>query len=204
MAETAGTLRAIVQRRVRDINATYHANAFVLDILSRTQRLINVGTQLVKASATLTLNANQQLYTINTDVSTSAVDVLKVTYQNQDLDKQTFTELNQIDRRWWRKVGSKPETWAQIGRTLLVVHPAVSQSSSVTVTYSKLTNDLVADATALEISEDTDLMVVDLTQAILEIRQRDFDQAIESIGRFTDRFQGEFGLLDLVDTELGE
>lgn len=191
MAETAGTLRAVVQRRVRDTGATYHTNAFVLDILSRTQRLINVGTQLALASASLTTGANQQIYTINTDVNAAAVDVVKVTSNNEDLTQVTLEELNQLDRGWFRRVGSRFEMWAQLGRTLLVVHPALSVASSVTVTYSALTTDLVADGTLLRLEADTDLMVVDLTQSILELRQRDFPQSGESLKRFIERFRQE-------------
>jgi hypothetical protein len=188
MAETAGTLRAAVQRLVRDVNATYHTNAFVLDMLSRVQRLINVGSQTILASATLTTAANQLIYTINSDVAADAIDIMRVTSNNEDIAKLTLNELNQIDRQWFRKVGSRFEAWAQLGRTLLVVYPAQSVADSVTVTYSKLTTDLSADGTNLEFSEEANLMVMDLTEAILLLRQRDIPQSTAALKRFIEKF----------------
>ena len=202
MAETAGTLRAAVQRRVRDINATYHANAFVLDMLSRVQRLINVGSQTILATSTLTTAANQLIYTINSDVNAAAIDVMKVTSNNEDLAKLTLSELNQIDRQWFRKVGTRFEAWVQLGRTLLVLYPSMSVADSVSVTYSKLTTDLSADGTALEFSEEANLMVMNLTEAILLLRQRDMSRAIAPINQFMEQFKLDSKGTDLRHVEI--
>lgn len=199
---TAGTLRAIVQRHVRDVNGTRHADAFVLDILSRVQRIINAGSQKVLVTGTLTTSANLQLYTINTEF-TAGIDVIRVRSNNEDLTKVTLQELNQLDRRWFRKVGSRFEMWAQLGRTLLVVHPALSVASSVEVVYSKLTTDLTADGTSLDLDADNDPMVTDLTEAILHLRQRDYQQSGADLQRFVTSFGLEAKGVDLSNVEVG-
>lgn len=190
MAETAGTLRAAVQRRVRDATGTFHADALVLDLLSRAQRLINVSTRLVLTSGTLTTAERLQIYTIATEFA-DGVDVIDVRDGTESLPRTTLQELNQVDRNWFRRIGPRFETWAQIGRTLLVVHPALNYASSLTVVYSKLTTDLALDATALELETDSDLMVMDLTEAILLLRQRKYDQHGRALARFVDRISLE-------------
>ncbi|MEE9586074.1 MAG: hypothetical protein V3W09_04155 [Nitrososphaerales archaeon] len=171
MAETTGTLRQVVQDRVRDPSGQTYTNALVIDLLSRSQRILNAGLQLVLVSGTLTTNPWQQIYT---PLSTFAdfADVVTVQDNGRDLDPLTLEEQNQINRQWFRRIGPSFESFTRLGRTLLAIHPAKDHTSSVTVVYAKLTTTLTADGDSVEFSDDKSPLIVDLSEALALIRER--------------------------------
>ena len=190
MSEVAGTLIDAVLQRVRDPQGATHSRAFVRSILSQAQRMVNAQIEAVTASASLTTHRYRQFYPINSLLPNS-VKVIGVREDGRDLSPANWREFSAVDRRWFRAVGPRMETFSVIGRDLLILHPSLDVDSSVSVIYSKLTDDLTGDGTATEL-DDSDLpAVLDLTEVLLLVRARKVKMAQPVL----ERMAGRLGLV---------
>lgn len=168
---TAGTYVDIVMRRTRDPNAVGLTRAFVRDLISRSQRMVNAQMRTVKESLTLATNPNQQFYPVTINAPAS-VRVEYVREGDRDLRKVTIQELSEADTKWFRKVADRFELWAPVGRDQIVVHPAKAITSSVEVIYTKLTDELIDDTILAELPEDDMTHVLDLAEMLTLLKQR--------------------------------
>lgn len=183
---TAGTYVDVVMRRTRDPNAVGLTRAFVRDLISRSQRMVNAQMRTVKESITLTTNPNQQFYAVTVNAPAS-VRVEYVREGERDLRKVPFQELSQADTKWFRKVGDKFELWSPVGRDMIVIHPAKPVSSSVEVVCTKLTTDLTTDAVHAEMPEDDMTHVIDLAEVLTLLKQRRWEMLEPILQQYMDR-----------------
>ena len=161
----------LVLTRLRDPNATAHSRAFVMNLLSEAQRLVNAASGSVVASSALATEAQRQLYLITSSLP-SVVRVLGVREGPRDLEQLDWRVLYQAFPRWHRAIGSRFEVFCLIGRDLLVVHPAKTEASSVDVIYVKLTTAFALETDLFEIPDDLIPLAIDLTEAVLLLKNR--------------------------------
>lgn len=188
MAEVAGTLISTVLRRARDPQGTATSRTLTRALLSDVQRLVNAGLNKVVTTAALTTNPYRVFYPITVLIPTS-VRVIAVEDGDRNLQETTLKRLAQYDTQWHRRINDKFEAWAPAGRDLLVVWPAKDITSSVTIRFTKLTDDLIDENEATDLPDSDLLDVLDLTEVILHIKGRNFDQVRPLMDRLTGRFR---------------
>ena len=189
MATAASTLITAIRRRVRDENATAHTQAFVRDLLDRSQVAINTTTRSVVSDTTLNTTAGQAIYHVETDL-TAAITPERVLWNSQVIDQiEDWRELARMDRSWLVRRGDEIRAWTLIGHNLLVLYPALRVADTVTVRSSKVTAALSADATLLELPEELETLAMDLVTTLLLLRQRDLDMVEEWAGKAAEKMQ---------------
>lgn len=179
MARTVAATVDILLERIRQAGGVAVTTNFATVIVSHCQRIVNAGTRKVVGSASLTISANTIVYAYRASL-TSAVDVLTVKEGTRLLQKCTsLADFAAYDATWIDAVGTRFEAWMQIGRDILIVWPAKTGSSSVTVSYSKLTaaytNYTNDGATNLDLPDEDVDYALNLAELILLIRGRQFD-----------------------------
>jgi len=189
MPATAKELTDEVLRRVRDIHGLAHERSFVRTLLSHSQRLINTLLALVTTSSTLTSQPHQQLYSISGLLTgdDAVTRVLAIREGDRDLVRVSdYRQLSHLDLHWLRAIGTRHEHWTHIGRDLLVIYPAKTIATSLTVIGSKVTTDLTGEATELELPNEYHDYVLMLTEIQLLAKQRDLGQALRQLKRLSD------------------
>lgn len=121
----------------------------------------------------------------------AATRVVGVREAGRDLSEIDWRAFEHLDGTWFRAIGDRFETFATVGRDLLIIYPAKDVASSVTVHYAKLTNDLTTDAIATEISDWKLPLVLDLAEAVLSAKARQFPPIAAAIERMTERVRDE-------------
>lgn len=179
MARTAGAACDTLLARVRQAGNIAVDNDFAMSILSKCQRVVNAGLRRILASASLTTAANTLLYKYRSSL-TSAVDIIIIKEGDRILQKCTnLSDLAAYDVDWFTKTGSRFEAWMQFGRDVLILYPAKTSTSSVTVTYSKLLTSFSSYAsdyaTALELPDEDADLAIGLAEIVLLLRNRQLD-----------------------------
>lgn len=182
MATTANLVVDELLRRVRDTQGSAHSRAAVLRLVSDLQRLLNFKTQAVTDTATLSTTPRRLLYDLPSEAA-SAGPVLEVTSGSLPLAETSLEALAGISPGWFREIGSAFEAWAQPGRTLLVLYPALTAASSVTVRYVKLLNDLTSEGQTLELPDQRLHELHMLGEAVLSASMRKVEHAAALIER---------------------
>ncbi len=189
MATAASTLITAIRRRIRDENATAHTQAFVRDLLDRSQVAVNATTRSVVSDSTLTTAAGQAIYHVETDL-TSAITPERVLWNSQVIDRiEDWRELARMDRSWLIRRDSEIKAWTMIGHNLIVLYPALTIASSAVVRCSKVTAALTLDATTLELPEELETVAMDLVTTLLLLRQRDLDMVEEWAAKAAEKLQ---------------
>lgn len=189
MAKTAGPETELLLRRVRQYGGVACDFDFAMQILSKCQRIVNAGRRLDTSSATLTTVANQLVYNLRDDVASDVVDIIQIDVSGRILQKcVTFSELSAYDLDWFQATGTRFETWLQVGRDLMILYPALTSASSVTVTYSTLTTEYESRNdhynTAIDIEDEYFDEVLSLAEIVLLTRGRQYDAATKVLKRF--------------------
>lgn len=161
--------------RLRDTSSFAHPRAVVLDILSRVQRVLNLGLKFQLTSATFAPTAMRCLYQM-TEVAADVGKVVAVRDAGRDLAEIMWDELPSNDAEWLRAEGPQPEAFASIGRDLLVITPMQRiVPPSLTVVYATQTAALVDDVANFPVIPDEYVSLLeDITEAILLLRGRIF------------------------------
>lgn len=175
MAFTAQELTDDLLRRVRDAGGGMHSRTFTRSIISKVQQMVNAKYRNVLASTTLTVEKLRQIYSISTSLPT-AVFVDAVRDGTRDVSYTRWRELSYSDPQWFRRQGSRIETFSLVGRDLLVLHPALPVASSVTVVFTKLTSVLTAESTLTEVNDDLIPEIMQLSEAVLLMVGRRLEQ----------------------------
>lgn len=186
MAEVAGTLITEALRRVRDPRGEAHARSDVLTFLDRCQKMINVFTKQVLDPVTVTTTPMQQVYQMS-DVLPDAVDIVDIKEGNRSLPRVPWPTLFYTDREWTRAQGSRYEVFSQLGLDLLILHPAESIAGSIVAVSVKDTADLANEDTATDVVDDDLPAVLDLLEAVLNLRQREFTPSADAMKRAASR-----------------
>ena len=192
MATTAGTVATNLIERVYATGGIAHTQAWVISILSKTQRVANAYLQAVHSSAVLTTLAEKLVYKLRDDVA-AAIDVLSITdtrggnvEQLERLDN--LLELSAYDVNWFRNItGTRFNTWTQLGRDLLVIYPGRAAADAVTVRYTKLTNALTAAGTAFELPDEDVQVAKDLAEIVLLARDKQIVECSNKLEQLSER-----------------
>lgn len=172
MAITMANAAEVLLLRVRGTGGYAHTAAEAKELLAIAQHTINLGMKRVIESDTLTTLAYQQIYSIPDNLPDAQLVVSVQDAAGADMDRVTLPELSAYDNTWHRRAGTtNPKTWTQIGRELLVIYPAKTTDSTVTVEYVKSLYSTTADI-ALE-DDDLEMMYV-LAEALILLKQKKF------------------------------
>jgi hypothetical protein len=141
---------------------------------------------LVHGSASL-VTGNSALYATSSIASDFAY-VRQVFDDNKvELDVVPFTKLVQQDPRWLRSIGATAQVVSQIGREILVVVPIPLRATTLTVKYVKHPTALVDGAGAWDLPDEHKPLVLDLVEAVLLFRGRQFTAMQEALQRAAPR-----------------
>lgn len=142
--------------------------------MSEAQRAVNIWRKDVIEILSLSTAANRLLYQVSVSIPTIAV-VDSVRELARDLIPLRPTQLFQINNRWFRETATSFQAWSLFGRDILVIYPAKTGSSSVTVKGIKRTDAITATGQALEIDDDNVPLLLDICEALYYLRRRHFD-----------------------------
>lgn len=171
-----------LSRRVRDTANLGYPRATVLNILNRCQRSINARLALVHGTATLT-TTNTPLYSVP-DIATDIVRVSAIRDDGRELTKIPFGQLPAQSRTWVRLFGPRPEAFGHIGRDLLFVIPTPLVPVDLTVVYVTQTANMDDGAvTPLSLPDEHAALLLDLSEAVLLFRGREFRAMQQALAR---------------------
>lgn len=190
MALTAQQTTLTILRRVRDPGGLGHSTTLAMDLLSRSQQLISAQKNKVLAEGTLATIDSQLFYPILANFP-GAIRLTEIREGNRQLDFVPFREFCYFKTDWLRDVGDYHKMWSTIGHDLLILYPAVAESHSLTVEYTKLLDEVTAPAQTFELSDDEMLETMELTEILLYLRSRDFDSLNKLIPRFKEHLSDE-------------
>ena len=194
----AGDFVDAIAQRVRDPSNTAHPRADIRDVLNRVQTIINANQALVLETIPLTLVPGQTLYPLETDLP-SLVTVTDIEFENRFLDRIPWRNLWKVSNTWLSGDNHEPRAWAMIGRTLLAVYPVPAVSTVVAVKGPIITRLLTDDNVPVNLRDEEMDIVVDLTTAVLLLRQRDLQNSALLTARAVDKL----GLqADAIDEEM--
>ena len=188
MPDVAKTLTDQVLRRVRDVHGLAHSRALVRTLLSHSQRLLNSLLGIVTTSTTFTTYPHQQFYQISGLLtgSDAITKVMAVKEDSRDLTHLiNIRQLHHLDTRWVRAIGPRFDAWTQLGRDMLIIYPAKTVGSTVTIVGAKLTTALTGEDTALEMPNEYHDHIVSLAEIMLLAKQRDLTQAVRQLQRLS-------------------
>lgn len=184
------TAAEAIQKLNLRIRGEAHTEQFLLDLLGRSQQIVNGVSQTILEEITLETAPYQQIYDLPSRIP-RLFEVLSVRDESGDLDKiVNWKELAYRDRRWFRRVGNNFESYTVMGRDVLVIHPAKIEVSAVTVVYVRLTDLFETNADDLELPDDLVPTVVDIAEIICLMRERRFD----SVPMLVKRLAGQLGV----------
>jgi hypothetical protein len=171
-----------LSRKVRDTANAGYTRVLVLDVLNRAQRSINARLGLVHSTAAFT-TTNSPIYDIPT-IAADVVRVIAVRDNNRELDQVMWHDLVHQDRKWYRLRGPRALAFSTIGRELLVVIPAPQIATSLTAVYVQQTANMDDGAvTPLAIPDEYKPILLDLGEAILMFKAREFKSMEEALKR---------------------
>lgn len=172
-----GPMIDTVLGRVFDPAGTGTSRDTVRDLLGRAAQVINAAFDSTIVSASMPTSPNLQVY--NFERIAAANDVLRikaVRRANRDLSRIDFSRLKQISMRWFGRSGRRFETFAVLGRRILIVHPQQSAASSINVVYTQQLPRLNVDADTVNLPSDNIPPLLKLTEALVLLKQRDLDK----------------------------
>lgn len=193
MARTAGDTVDFILNRLRQVDDTADSQDRAITLLSHCQKLINEHSQEYIGSSALSTTANTLIYSYRSSIAT-ARDIISIREGNRELRKvESFNEFSAYDSDWFTQTGTRFEAWMQLGRDLLILYPSKTGASSVTVTYSKRTgtyDDYIQDAsTNMDISDENVELALNLTEILLLIRYKNFEEASLKIDKLKEEFE---------------
>ena len=177
MAKLAGDVADILIERVYATGGVAHTQAWVIALLSKTQRVANAYLRAVRSSTALAVLAEKLVYKLRDDLP-NAIDITKATESRSGNDENIehvseLLYLSSYDVDWFRNItGSRYETWTQLGRDLFVIYPAKAAPGTATIHYTKLTSALTVAGSASELSDEDVHIASDLAEIVLLARDK--------------------------------
>ena len=178
----------VVMKRAYAYGGSAHDKSWVISILSKCQRVINAFTGSIESSADLTVLKQKLVYVLRDELD-ECLDVEKVTESRTGVDHeiarvQTPQELAAYDVDWFRAVaGTYYDAWMQIGRDLLIVYPGKAADGTLTIHYTKLTDELVNNTDDFDLADEDVNTALDLGEIILLARDKQIDAGMEKLGQ---------------------
>ena len=180
-----GTQRAILLGRIRDPLGNANSEELIWDLFNRLQWAVNAQIEDVVGNAPLALLPQQCVYPINANLA-QCQKVLGVRDGTKDLYPMEFDQLNGLDRSWFRRFRDSLRWFALCGYDLLFVGPppeTLQSQTEVTVFYKALTTPIVSDSSEFELQDENVQSVMELAEAILLAKARDWAAAKEAVQR---------------------
>lgn len=200
MPDVAKILTDQVLRRVRDVHGIAHSRELVRTLLSHSQRLLNSLLGIVTTATTFTTYPHQQFYQISGLLTgaDSITKVMAVREGSRDLTHlANIRQLTHLDTRWVRAIGPRFDAWTQLGRDMLIIYPAKTVGSTVTIVGAKLTTALTGEDTALELPNEYHDHIISLTEIMLLAKQRDLVQAVRQLQRLSNALKTDVAPIKL-------
>lgn len=175
MAQPCGPLIDQVGERAFDPHFTGTTRAQVRDLLSRASQVVNGAFDSTLVLTAMPTAPTLQVY----NFERVAADVLRIKAVRQgtrDLSETDFSRLSQIDNHWFGRRGRRFETFAVLGRRLLVIHPLMPWADSVNVLYTQQLPTLAVDGDMVNLPDDQLPVLSKLTEALVLLKQRDLDK----------------------------
>lgn len=177
----AGELVQKVDERIR---GQAHTSDFILRLISKVQQIVNAGTGLVRETTTLQTRRYMQMYDVRDDLPNQVS--MRAVRDNGTYDTEhmlSWKELMFRNRRWFRRISSRFESFAMLGTDLLLIHPGKAQDDVATVVYTKLTVPLAVLSDAIELPVERTALVVDIVEALLLLRERRMESLVPLMKR---------------------
>ena len=182
---TAGTVRTVLGRRLRDTAFTAHPQTLVLRLIDTVQKALNAGLGIRRSTTTFTASARRLFYQ-NTDVASDIARIDSMRHEGSSLIEIDWHTLMHGDPNWYRRVGPKPTCWARVGGDLFVVWPAPNYGIDLEVSYTRVSPLIDADADVMDFPDEYLPLVEDFCEALLSMKSGKFAQMEDPMKRFTD------------------
>lgn len=174
-----------VARRLRDTGNIGYTRVQVLDIINRTQRSINAYLGLVMNNTTFVTTV-APLYSVSA-IAADIVRIIEVREGSRILTKIPWQHLQHQSPKWVRMPDGQPEVFATIGRDLLALVPVPKTPTTLTVTYVKLTTNMTDSGVSfMDLPDEHKPLLVDLAEAVLLFRGREFKIMQAALKRIAD------------------
>jgi hypothetical protein len=180
----------LLRKRTRTEGIVPHSDAFMLDILSKAQRMVNARKQYVLVEEAFSTSPYQIVYDLRTTFP-NAVDIVRIEKSEVRLiHLENWRQLWLMSSGWFRQTGTTARIWSKVGRTHFMIWPGVATAYSVNVLYSKLCNKLEEDVTALEVPDDEMHEVLRVAEMVMSVRSGNY-AALKYIGVAGDSRESE-------------
>jgi hypothetical protein len=176
MSQPVGPLIDIAAQRAFDPHLSGTSRALVRDLYSRIQQFVNAAFDsniVVQAMPTM-----PQLQVYNFERIAAANNILRIKSVRQDtrdLSRIDFNRLKLIDTKWFSRTGAAFQTYAVLGRRILIVHPQMPIAGSVNVVYTQQLPILNAESDKVGLPDDEIPLLTRMVEAVLLLKQRDLD-----------------------------
>lgn len=176
MPSPAGPLVDTILQRVYDPLGAATTRPQVFDLLSRCQQIVNAAFDSVVVNLAFNTGPRQQVFTLSEIAPADDVlKVLSVRDKHRDLSEVPFNRLKHISARWFGQSGPRWETFAKLGKTMIVVHPMKQSADSLTLVYTQALPPLLGDADICPLPNDQIPTLTKLVETLLLLRQRNFE-----------------------------
>lgn len=185
MALNVGTQRLTLLARARDQYGTANSAFMIWDLFNRLQWAVNAQIEDVVASTSLTLNVKQCVYGINALIP-DALKITGVRDGNKDLYPMKFDGLRGLDRYWFRRFKDYLKWFALCGYDLLIVGPpqeTLQEATTANIFYQKKTAAITSDGSNFELQDENVQSVMELAEAILLAKARDWPGSQQALQR---------------------
>lgn len=176
MAIKVGPIVDQLLRRARDPEGLATNRDQIHTLLTHTQRYVTLKNHAVVSVLPYTLVKRRVVYDIG-ELSPDISQVVGVRLNGEDLTQTAWRALVRQNREWLRATSATPDTWALLGRNLLVIYPGITQAVAVEIVYIPTTPIVDHPDNDLALTDEHVNELLDCTEGLLWIRNRQFGQA---------------------------
>ena len=185
MAKSVGTLVTELALRVRDTGSASLTRAQVRRALAYGVGFAATAFQDHLESFTLTTERQRLLYALS-ETSERILRVDRVEVDGRDVPRSETGVLGMTQSpHWFRDLADRFESFAMIGKRVLILHPAIDRVISVTLYCKSFPALVTADTETVAIADDLVPFALDIAETLLvcvrERRLDRFEQRIQSI-----------------------
>ena len=189
----AKTTIDVLLRRTRDIQGSANSRDFVRTVLGHAQRVVNLKSERIIESVPLTTEPYRLIYPITANFPNCG-RIVAVREDDRDLDHvKDWRQFRFMQGDWFRATDTQFESYATIGRELLLLYKAKKEASSVDVVYIKSTGDVTAESQTIDISDEGLLTVEDLAEVLLLLKKREYGSLPTKVKMLAERFGVKVG-----------
>jgi hypothetical protein len=177
MSQPVGPLIDLILHRVFDEHGVGTSRTFVRELFSRCQNIINAAFDSTIVTVAMPTAPTLQVYDFaRVAAANDVLRIKSVRDGTRDLSRIEFERLKQIDNHWFGRSGRRFETFAVLGRSLLIVHPQLPIASTVNVVYTQQLPILNSDNDIVNLADDEIPQLNHLVEALVLLKQRDLDK----------------------------